>query len=170
MLAGLMPARRKSGRPHKWGRAKYSMPSCTWARRAANGGNCPKSSPPVEKRLRHMLALAREGAPARQSRAQWRARRCHHRLPSGQEHLKRGLRAYDAGKKIKGRKRHMAVGSMGLLPAVVVRSAGIQDMLGARRLCSRACLPAATVSASCLLTASTRGCLQQWVQRCLAGE
>ena len=39
---------------------------------------------------------------------------------------------YDAGKKIKGRKRHLAVDTQGLLLAVVVHSAGIQDRDGAK--------------------------------------
>jgi len=40
-------------------------------------------------------------------------------------------RGYDAGKKITGRKRHVAVDTLGMLLAVVVHSAGIQDQIGA---------------------------------------
>ena len=40
----------------------------------------------------------------------------------------------DAGKKTKGRKRHIATDTLGLLLAVVVTSAGIQDRDGAHRL------------------------------------
>ena len=43
---------------------------------------------------------------------------------------KGGQRGYDAGKRVKGRKRHIAVDTMGLLLAVVVHSAGIQDRVG----------------------------------------
>jgi len=43
-----------------------------------------------------------------------------------------GERGYDAGKKIKGRKRHIVVDTMGLLLDVVVHSAGIQDRDGAK--------------------------------------
>ena len=39
---------------------------------------------------------------------------------------------YDGGKKIKGRKRHIAVDVLGLLLIVVVHSAGIQDRAGAK--------------------------------------
>ncbi len=39
---------------------------------------------------------------------------------------------FDAGKKIKGRKRHILVDTMGLLIAVVVHSAAIQDRDGAK--------------------------------------
>ena len=41
-------------------------------------------------------------------------------------------RGYDAGKKTKGRKRHIIVDTMGLLLAVVVHSADIQDRDGAK--------------------------------------
>ena len=43
-------------------------------------------------------------------------------------------RGYDAGKKVNGRKRHIAVDTGGLLLAVVVTIAGIQDRDGAHRL------------------------------------
>ena len=45
---------------------------------------------------------------------------------------KGGLVAYDAGKKINGRKRHVIVDTVGLLLAVVVHPANIQDRDGAR--------------------------------------
>ena len=39
---------------------------------------------------------------------------------------------YDGGKKIKGRKRHIAVDVLGMLLVVIVHSAGIQDRAGAK--------------------------------------
>lgn len=45
-----------------------------------------------------------------------------------------GERGYDAGKKINGRKRHILVDVLGLLLAVTVHSAGIQDRDGAKLL------------------------------------
>lgn len=50
---------------------------------------------------------------------------------------KRGRRGYDAGKKIKGRKRHIAVDTEGNLLAVIVHSAGIQDRVAARSVLLR---------------------------------
>lgn len=48
---------------------------------------------------------------------------------------------YDAGKKIKGRKRHIMVDTMGLLIMVVVTSASVQDRDGAKLLLEKlACL------------------------------
>ena len=43
---------------------------------------------------------------------------------------------YDAGKKIKGRKRHLAVDTLGLLLGVRITEAGMQDRVGAQRLLS----------------------------------
>jgi putative transposase len=43
-----------------------------------------------------------------------------------------GERGYDAGKKVNGRKRHLAVDTLGLLIAVLVHPANIQDYDGAK--------------------------------------
>ena len=43
-----------------------------------------------------------------------------------------GPRGYDAGKKVTGRKRHIVVDTMGLVLAVVVHAADVQDRDGAR--------------------------------------
>jgi putative transposase len=45
-----------------------------------------------------------------------------------------GVRGFDAGKLIKGRKRHVLVDTMGLLLVVVVTAASVQDRDGARLL------------------------------------
>jgi putative transposase len=43
-----------------------------------------------------------------------------------------GIKGFDAGKKVKGRKRHIVVDTLGLLIAVVVSSARVQDYHGAK--------------------------------------
>jgi putative transposase len=43
-----------------------------------------------------------------------------------------GIKGFDAGKKVKGRKRHIVVDTLGLLIAVVVSSAKVQDYHGAK--------------------------------------
>ena len=43
-------------------------------------------------------------------------------------------RGYDAGKKVKGRTRHILVDTIGLLLVVVVHAAGVQDREGAKRV------------------------------------
>src|SRR3954467_2240308 len=57
-----------------------------------------------------------------------------HRLPERQERRKRGASidppGYDAGKKIKGKKRHILVDTTGLLMHAIVHPADIQDRDG----------------------------------------
>ena len=49
-----------------------------------------------------------------------------------------GLRGYDAGKKVKGSKRHILVDTVGLLLCVVVHAANVQDRDGAKLVFARA--------------------------------
>src|SRR5437763_264627 len=49
-----------------------------------------------------------------------------------------GLRGYDAGKKVKGTKRHLLVDTLGLLLCVVVHVAYLQDRDGAKLVFARA--------------------------------
>ncbi|HET8669310.1 MAG TPA: IS5 family transposase, partial [Candidatus Saccharimonadales bacterium] len=49
-----------------------------------------------------------------------------------------GERGFDGGKRIKGRKRHILVDSLGLLLVLVVHAANIQDYDGARRVLQQA--------------------------------
>ncbi len=50
---------------------------------------------------------------------------------------KRGIKGYDAGKKIDGRKRHILVDTMGLILMVVVHAASLQDRDGAKIVFSK---------------------------------
>jgi len=54
-----------------------------------------------------------------------------------------GIRSYDAGKKVRGRKRHILVDALGLLLMVVVHAADIQDRDGAKLVLARVkeCFP-----------------------------
>ncbi|GIV09440.1 MAG: hypothetical protein KatS3mg019_1531 [Fimbriimonadales bacterium] len=47
------------------------------------------------------------------------------------DHPKRGVRGYDGGKKIKGRKRHIVVDSQGNLLGVPVTGTDVSDARGA---------------------------------------
>ena len=71
-----------------------------------------------------------QGPPGGGKRAN--TERGHHRQPVGQDDGKGGPRGYDAGKKVMGRKRHIIVDTIGLLLAVVVHPADIQDRDGAK--------------------------------------
>ena len=83
----------------------------------------------------HRTGATRTGPQGR--RAKRHAHRGDYRFAVGQDSAKRGRRGYDAGKKIKGRKRHIAVDTQGNLLAVIVHSAGIQDRVAARAVLMR---------------------------------
>ena len=68
---------------------------------------------------------ARAGEPGGRSHGR------HHRHAEREDDGKRGPRGYDAAKKVKGRKRHIAVDSSGLLLGIRVHAADIQDADGA---------------------------------------
>src|SRR5258708_1446894 len=67
-------------------------------------------------------------------RARSQSNRGHHRQPERQERGKRGISidppGYDAGKKIKGKKRHVLVDTQGLLLHAIIHAADIQDPVG----------------------------------------
>ena len=75
-------------------------------------------------------------SPAREgTKSRWTtdfSQRGYHRQPEREDDGKRGPRGYDAGKKVTGRKRHIIVDTIGLLLAVVVHPADIQDRDGAK--------------------------------------
>ena len=50
------------------------------------------------------------------------------------EEVSRASRGYDAGKKVSGRKRHIAGNTIGLLLTVLITAAGVQDRDGAKPL------------------------------------
>ena len=55
----------------------------------------------------------------------------HHRQPERETGGNRAACGFDAGKKVKGRKRHIVVDTLGLILNVVVHAANIQDRDGA---------------------------------------
>ena len=75
-----------------------------------------------------------------------------------------GVRGFDAGKRINGRKRHLLVDTMGLPLAVVVTPASVQDRDGARLLLTQ-------LDGSCKklrlvwVDGAYRGQLLEWVQQ-----
>ena len=70
----------------------------------------------------------------RTSGTRGQSHRRHYRQPEREERRKRGAsidpHGFDAGKKIKGKKRHILVDTLGLLLGAIVHSAGVQDRDG----------------------------------------
>ena len=83
-----------------------------------------------------------------------------HRQPEREERGKRGPAidpsGFDAGKKIKGKKRHILVDTQGLLMHAIVHAADIQDRDGGA-LVMASCSACFRSSSSSMPTAATRG-------------
>ena len=105
------------------------------------GEAVPKSTPVKGLSTRSSIWRAVE-SPGGNSRTTSRPRQ----TVRGADTVPTSSRGYDAGKKINGRKRHIAVDTGGLLLAVVVTVAGIQDRDGAFRLLSALSAKLSTVS------------------------
>jgi len=75
-----------------------------------------------------------------------------------------GQRGYDAGKKVNGRKRHLAVDTLGLILAVVVHPADVQDQDGARQLLAQISHGFGRLKVLFADAAYARSGLPDWVQ------
>ena len=71
-----------------------------------------------------------------------------------------GASGYDAGKKVKGRKRHLLVDTLGLLLAVTVTAASVQDRDGALPTVAAACAKHPTLTHLYVDSAYAGGCAQ----------
>ncbi|MDI1463378.1 IS5 family transposase [Catellatospora sp. KI3] len=82
------------------------------------------------------------------------------------ETVARAQRSFDAGKKVNGRKRHIAVDTTGLLLVVLVTAAGVQDRDGGRVLlwALRTCFQRVTMIWA---DAGYQGHLVDWAAKCL---
>ena len=77
-------------------------------------------------------------------------------------HTPAGVRGYDGGKRITGRKRHLLVDTMGLTLAVLVTAADLPDRDGARQLLRRGCGFGRKLRLI-WVDGAYRGSLQRWV-------
>ena len=76
-----------------------------------------------------------------------------------------GPRGYDAGKKIKGRKRHIVVDTIGFLIEVVVHAANIQDRDGAKLVLEKLSPDARKCLKKLWADGGYRGQLVKWVRK-----
>jgi transposase len=137
----------RGGRPEKHDRRRVLDAIFYLVRGGIAWAALPAEFPPAKTVYGIFRRWARAGAWARmhdalRDRARVRAGR--HPNPTaavidsasvrGADTVPTRSRGYDAGKRVNGRKRHLAVDTSGLLLAVVVTIAGIQDRDGAVRL------------------------------------
>jgi putative transposase len=142
------PGRR--GRPPKYDRRTMVEACCYVLRSGCAWHLLPRSFPPwltVHKTFSRWAAQGKFEQLQQRLREQWRERLERTATPSAavidsqstRSSPQGGPHGYDAGKKIKGRKRHLVVDTLGLLLAVTVTAASVQDRDGALPAVAHAC-------------------------------
>lgn len=138
------------GRPAKYDRRAMVDACCYVLRSGCSWSMLPKTFPPwlaVHKSFSRWAAQGKFEALQQRLREQWRQRIERNAKPtaavidsqSTRISPQGGTSGYDAGKKVKGRKRHLVVDTLGLLLAVTVTAASVQDRDGAPAVVAQAC-------------------------------
>lgn len=138
------------GRPSVYSKRSMVDACCYVLRSGSSWRMLPKSFPPWLAVHRAFLRWAAQGKFEQlhdRLRAQWRERMGRAAAPtaavidsqSTRISPQGGEQGFDAAKKVKGRKRHVVVDTLGLLLAVTVTAASVQDRDAAPRAVDLAC-------------------------------
>lgn len=138
------------GRPNKYERRVMLEACCYVLRSGCSWRMLPKSFPHwavVHKTFSRWAAQGKFEQLHDRLRQQWRERLERSASPSAaiidsqstRISPQGGAQGFDAGKKVKGRKRHLVVDTLGLLLAVSVTAASVQDRDGAPPVVAQAC-------------------------------
>jgi len=146
-LKPLVPMPKPGGRPPKYARLEIVNAILYLVRTGCAWRLLPHDFPPWRIVYHYFSTWRRDGTWTRIHdvlRSQVRIAEGHEPEPSAvimdsqsvKTTEKGGIHGYDAGKKVNGRKRHLLVDTLGLVIAVVVHAANIQDRDGAKSLLS----------------------------------
>ena len=145
------------GRPAKYERRAMVEACCYVLRTGCAWRLLPTSFPPwvvVHKTFSRWAAQGKFEQLQQRLREQWRQRLERTATPSAavidsqstRSSPQGGPHGYDAGKKVKGRKRHLVGDTLGLLLAVAVTPASVQDRDGALAPVAQACQANPTIT------------------------
>jgi transposase len=142
----------RGGAPEKHDRRVIVDAIRSWDHNGCTWRALPVDFPPWQTVYGFLARWTADGSLARRHdalREQVRTRAGRHREPSAAiidsqsvraaESVARSSRGWDHAKKINGRKRHIAVDVLGLIVAIVVTAASVQDRHAARALLWRLC-------------------------------
>lgn len=142
LIADLFDTDGHRGKPPSYPRRLLVDACCYVVRSGCSWRMLPQDFPPWQNVYRTFRRWSEQGKFEQMNdrlRAQWREREGRDKMPSAavldaqstRHSPQGGASGYDAGKKVKGRKRHVLVDTLGLVLAVSVTAASVQDRDGA---------------------------------------
>ena len=153
LVSDLFDQRGKRGRPADHNRKLMVDACCYVARTGCAWRLLPRNFPPwlaVYRFYKHCAEANRFGAMHDRLRKQWRERVGKAPEPtaaiidarSTRSTAQGGMVGFDTGKRVKGRKRHLVVDALGLLIAITLTAASIQDRDASPEVVGRAVVKA----------------------------
>lgn len=150
LVADLFERGGQRGAPPRFGRRHMVNACCYVLRTGCAWRLLPKTFPPWQATYKSFSRWAAAGvfeAMHDRLRQQWRDRMGKAPAPtaaiidaqSTRSTAQGGNTGFDAGKKVKGRKRHLVVDTLGLLLAVTLTAASVQDRDAAAQVVAQAC-------------------------------
>ena len=149
LVARIIPRAKKGGRPRSANEREVINGILYLVRTGCQWRQLPHCYPPWQTVYRYFARLQKSGAVRKLHRTLYEAaRKVERRKPyptavvidsrSVKTSKAGGVRGFDGGKRVKGRKRHIMTDTLGLCVDVVVTAANVHDTVGGRKVLDKA--------------------------------